>query len=201
MRRPIADDATPADHIVARVLAARGAKPTLVAIDGRSGSGKTQLAAAVAEKLKAGGALSCLISMDEIYPGWDGLEQSVHILPRDILKPLVSGSPAAYRRWDWDAEQPGDLVDVPDVDVVVIEGVGSTAHACRGDFSVTVWVHAPARQRLDRACARTGQGDYAPHAARWAAQEVVLFGPDTYPVAPCGYDLVHDTSAPLEETG
>ncbi len=170
-------------------------------VDGRSGGGKTQLAASVAEKLRAGGTSVCIISMDEIYPGWDGLEQSVQILPCDILEPLISGSIAAYRRWDWNAEQPGALVNVPDADVVIIEGVGSTAHAHRCDFSITVWVQAPARQRLDRACARGGQGDYAPHAARWAAQEDALFGSDTYPVAPRGYDLVYDTTAPVEASG
>lgn len=133
--------------------------------------------------------------MDEIYPGWDGLARSVHTLPTDILEPLAAGRVAAYRRWDWSAAAPGAVARIPDADVVIVEGVGSTVHDRRDDFALTVWVHAPAALRLDRACARDGQGDYGPHAAQWAAQEDALFGPDTYPVAPNGFDVVHDTMA------
>lgn len=183
------------------MLATDSRRPTLVAIDGRSGGGKTQLAAAVAAALEGAGASVYVFSMDEIYPGWDGLEQSVHTLPTDILKPLTAGRIAAYRRWDWSAGAPGALVDIPDTDVVIVEGVGSTAHARRSDFALTVWVHAPAALRLDRACGRDGQGDFAPYAAQWAAQEDALFGPDTYPIAPSDFDLVHDTFAPVEATG
>lgn len=183
------------------MLATRARRPTLVAIDGRSGGGKTHLAATVAAALRAAGASVYVLSMDEIYPGWDGLAQAVRTVATDILEPLTAGGVATYQRWDWAADAPGAVVDVPDTDVVIVEGVGSTAHSRRDEFALTVWVHAPAALRLDRACGRDGQGDYAPYAAQWAAQEDCLFGPDTYPLVPRGFDMVVDTFAPIEATG
>ncbi len=139
--------------------------------------------------------------MDEIYPGWDGLEQAVRSLPDDIVEPLAAGRAATYQRWDWAAQAPGAVVTIPESDVVIVEGVGSTAHARRDAFALTVWAHAPAALRMDRACARDGQGDYAPFAAQWAAQEDALFGADAYPAAPYGFDLTHEVFSPAKAAG
>lgn len=193
-----------ADRIADRVLAIRARAPqrsfaTLVGIDGRSGAGKTRLASAVAADLRATGATVFTVSMDELYPGWEGLAAAARSLPQDILEPLGAGRIPAYRRWDWAAQTPGDLVTIPTTDVLIIEGVGSTAHARRADFALTVWAQAAEATRMDRACARAGQGDYAAFAACWATQEDALFGPDTYPEAPPGFDFVHEVGALTEE--
>ena len=64
----------------------------VVAIDGRSGAGKTTLAVAVAAALEAPVA-----HMDEIFPGWEGLSAAVHLVTEQVLRPLARGEPAAYR--------------------------------------------------------------------------------------------------------
>lgn len=174
--------------------------PQLVGVDGRSGSGKTRLAADVTENLRRQRASVVTISMDDLYPGWDGLSASLPRLCTGVIQPLSKKCAGAYERYDWNAGRFAETVNVPLADVVIIEGVGATAHACRSDLTTTIWVQASAWVRRDRAQRRTDQGNFAPHADRWAAQEDELFGADTYPQAPIGYDFVVDTD-PDTETG
>ncbi len=44
------------------------ARPRITLVDGRSGSGKTTFATELAEREGAQ-----LLSLDDVYPGWDGL--------------------------------------------------------------------------------------------------------------------------------
>ncbi len=91
------------DATVAAVLAHAAAQPPLlgegrlVCIDGPAGSGKTTLAAAVAE---ATGAR--VLHMDDHYEGWQGLGDAPARIRDEILAPLATGLPGFYRRYDWD---------------------------------------------------------------------------------------------------
>lgn len=168
--------------------------PRLLGLDGRSGSGKTQLARDVARHLQARQISVAVVSMDDLYAGWNGLMAALPLLCHAVIGPLQAGRLAAYRRYDWERGCRGERVHLPEATVVIIEGVGSTTHSCREAFALTVWVQAPRQLRWERACARLGQGDFAPYAATWAAQEDELFGPDHYPQAPPGFDTVIDTT-------
>jgi len=132
--------------------------------------------------------------MDDVYEGWDGLASAPQGLCAQVIEPMCAGTPAEYRRYDWNVGAFTTVVTVPPADIVVIEGVGSTRHRRRDAFVLTVWVQAPASVRHERACQRTGQGDFAPHARSWAEAEDGLFGVDAYPTPPTGYDLVVDTA-------
>ena len=69
---------------------------SLVLIDGRSGAGKTSFATQLARARSA-----LLISIDDAYPGWDGLDAgSWHIYSR-VLVPWSSGVQGSYQTWDW----------------------------------------------------------------------------------------------------
>jgi cytidylate kinase len=135
----------------------------VLAIEGRSGSGKSTLAAAVAERLAAP-----LLHMDDLYAGWDGLEQGVTELRDRVLRPLAQGRPAIWRRWDWAAGHYAEEHPVPDADWLVIEGVG--AGVLRAYLSGVVWLNSSAAERKRRALGRDGE-TYAPHWDRWARHE------------------------------
>ena len=160
---------------VRRLLGDRGrrdgtpARPLVVVVDGPSGAGKTRLGRLLADELAA-----TLVHMDDIYPGWDGLDEAVTILGRDVVGPLLRGEPAAYRRWDWDEDRWGDRVVVEPAGVVVVEGSGSSAGAAGRMADVRVWVEADEPTRHARAMVRDGE-TYRPHWERWARQEQVLF--------------------------
>jgi len=67
----------------------------LVLVDGRSGSGKTHFATSLAHTRSA-----TLISIDDVYPGWDGLDAGSWHIHHNVVVPLSRGKPARYQRWD-----------------------------------------------------------------------------------------------------
>lgn len=167
------DRADPA-HVAAVVAAARAAATppggtVVVAVDGRSGSGKTLLGTAV------GATLACpVVHLDDVYPGWDGLAHGVALLTADLLEPVSRGEAGSYRRWDWMRSRPGRVVPVPRAPLLVVEGCGALVPPAAGHATVRVWVEAPDDERKRRALARDGEA-YAPHWDRWAAQEEVAY--------------------------
>jgi hypothetical protein len=147
---------------------AAGARRVL-AVEGRSGSGKTTLARAVAERLAAP-----LIHLDDLYAGWDGLEQGVAALHDRVLVPLAGHRPASWRRWDWAGHRYAEEHPVPDADWLVVEGVGAGATVLRPYLSGLVWLESSDAMRKRRALARDGE-TYAPHWARWARHEDAFY--------------------------
>jgi hypothetical protein len=160
------------EELAARVLAvpARCGRTRLVGVDGPSGAGKTQLAVALAAALGE----PPLVCMDELYPGWDGLAAGVARLRSEVVAPLCAGRAATYRRWDWARGADGELRDLGVPPLLVVEGVG--AGAAQG-ISLLIWLDAPEEVRYRRAMNRDGD-TYAPHWARWAAQERAHFAAD-----------------------
>lgn len=141
------------------------ARPRITLIDGRSGAGKTTLAR---ERALAEGAH--VLSLDEVYPGWDGLEAGEGHVLRSVLRPLAAGLPARYRRWNWEHGSPADWVDIDPTRPLIIEGCGAVSLEARHLADVALWVDADDRERRERALARDG-ATFTPHWERWARQE------------------------------
>ena len=153
--------------------------PRMVAVDGPSGSGKTTFAAELAQALERAGSRAEVVHLDDLYPGWDGLDAVVPLLVRHLLAPLAAGRPVTLPTWDWAGDTPGPSRTVPGLGppaptVVVVEGAGSGARACRPYLTALAWLDAPESVRRERALARDGAA-YAPHWERWARQERAHF--------------------------
>ncbi|GAB3597099.1 AAA family ATPase [Angustibacter peucedani] len=142
----------------------------VLAVDGPSGAGKSTLAQRISVALEG----APVVRLDDVYPGWDGLDDGVARLVEGVLEPLAHGRPARLRRYDWVLEQDGEEYDVPAAPVVVLEGCGAGAGTCRPYLSALVWVDAVEQQRFDRAIARDGDG-YRSHWRQWADQERAHF--------------------------
>lgn len=166
------------DETAARVMAwaadrpARAGSRRVLAVEGRSGAGKTTLAQAIAARLEAP-----LIHMDDLYAGWDGLAQGVTALRDWVLAPLAEGRPASWRRWDWADGAYAEQHPVPDADWLVVEGVGAGGRVLRPYLSGLVWVDSPTVIRKRRALDRDGQ-TYALNWARWARHEDAFYASD-----------------------
>lgn len=169
------------DELAALAFAAppRCGATRLVCVDGPSGAGKTLFAAQLAVALGD----PPLLHMDDLYPGWDGLAAGVALLRSDVVGPLAAGQSARYRRWDWARGEYGEYCVLGTPPLLVVEGVGAGAVAAwpagavgRGApaASLLVWLDASDEVRHRRAMARDGAA-YAPHWARWAAQERAHF--------------------------
>jgi uridine kinase len=159
----VGSEASGAETEVERVVAASAAAtPAIILIDGRSGSGKTELGFAVADALGAQ-----LVRLDDLYPGWQGLEAGSELVRTDVL------GRRRWTRWDWAS---GALAEEHVVDPdrpLVIEGSGALSRANRAMATLGVWVELDAPTRKARALARDGEA-YEPHWDEWAAQEQVF---------------------------
>jgi cytidylate kinase len=179
---PVADSLWPATVVGAlldrlRAAPARAGNTRVLAIDGPSGSGKTTLSAALqaaseqaASEQAASGDFLQVVHMDDLYPGWDGLAESVPKLVEWVLVPLADGAPARYRRYDWHANEYAEWHQLPPAGLLVIEGAGAGSLPCAPYLSLLVYLDAPEALRYRRGMARDGDG-YRPYWKRWAEQE------------------------------
>ena len=155
----------------AEILAAlQGAPPRagrtrVLAIDGRSGAGKTRLAAELSAELGA-----AVVSLEDLYGGWDGLERGIDLLVSAVLEPFAAGRAARVPRYDWAAAGWAEPLPLEPPDVLIVEGVGAGARRAARFESVLAWLEAPADVRKKRALDRDGE-IFAPHWDQWAAQE------------------------------
>lgn len=143
----------------------------VVAIDGRSGSGKTDLARRLHDRLST---QSCTtVNVDAFVPGWHSLDQVPGILRR-ALADLAAGRPAHMRTWDWSQDRPGHWVELEAPDILILDGCGSGSRELRMFLSLLVWLEAPRDIRHRRAIDRDGAA-FEPWWDVWARQEAALF--------------------------
>jgi uridine kinase len=130
-------------------------------IDGRSGSGKTELSMMLAERVPS----AQLVQLDDVYPGWDGLESGSRHVQNFVLAP-----DPRWRQWDWALDRPGSWRTLDPSRPLVVEGCGALSRANRALADYGVWVELDDATRRERALARDGAA-YEPHWERWASQE------------------------------
>ncbi|HEY0719248.1 MAG TPA: hypothetical protein VGD68_16670 [Streptosporangiaceae bacterium] len=142
----------------------------LIAVDGRSGSGKTWLAGELATRLGAP-----VIHMEDLYPGWDGLPRTDGVLAGWETGPLARGEPARWRRFDWNSMGYAEWHTTEPAGVVILEGCGSVRTRLAAAYAARIWVEAAAATRRRRLRARTDWAAYEPHTRRWAELEDQLY--------------------------
>jgi uridine kinase len=143
------------------------AAPHITLIDGRSGSGKTTFATALAARTRAQ-----LLSLDDVYPGWDGLEAAeAHVLEY-VLGAIAAGRSPRWQSWNWVDDRPASWHDLDPARDLIIEGCGAISPAARALAHHAIWVElADDAERRRRAIARDGEV-FARNWDRWARQEV-----------------------------
>ncbi len=148
----------------------------LVAVDGRAGAGKSTLARALAA---ACGGVPVIRVDDFLY--WRDIDGWWPRLEREVLRPLLAGSPARFRVRDWANDPLGHgldgWVEVASADVVIVDGVTSSRRAVAADLAMSLWVEAPGGERLRRGIARDGE-QRRPLWIEWMALEDEFFSRD-----------------------
>ena len=147
----------------------------MIAIDGRSGSGKTSLAARLRSALGAP-----TVSLEDLYGGWDGLERGIDLLVSEVLEPLSDGRAARVPRYNWVTAAWEALLVLPPPEVLIVEGVGAGARRAAAYASLLVWMEEAASVRKKRALDRDGE-TFAPHWDAWAAQEDAMLARERTP--------------------
>lgn len=157
------------DDVVRAVGSARLAGAVVVGVDGRSGAGKTDLT----ERLCAALGDVRVLRLDDVYPGWTGLQRGLDHAVTFALSPLSRGEGGHYRRWDWLRSVPAEWVAVPPLrpgELLVVEGCGALAEPCAAYLDFGIWCEVPDAVRRRRAKERDGY-DWEKNWALWAAQE------------------------------
>jgi uridine kinase len=151
-----------APELIERLIERITGDPPIVLIDGRSGSGKTELATVLAGPLAAQ-----LLRLDDVYPGWDGLEAA----SEQVANILETGR---WRRWDWSSSRLAEWNTLDLGRPLIVEGSGALTRASRERATYGIWVELDAPTRKARALTRDG-AVYELHWDAWAAQEQRLF--------------------------
>ncbi|GAA1950899.1 ATP-binding protein [Agromyces allii] len=173
-RDPVGAERRPPGAAVQAVRAAvRGIHRPIVLVDGPSGAGKSTFADLLVADWS--GPTPDLVRLDDVYPGWHGLDPAVSALRRDLVAPWLRGAPGRRRGWDWAANSPGAVTSLRPGRALVIEGCGALgtvaglAVETGARTPVRVWVDAPYSERRRRALARDA-GAYDPYWDLWEAQ-------------------------------
>jgi hypothetical protein len=148
--------------------AAAVGRPLIVAIDGRSGNGKTTVAA----RLEAAFPGAATVHTDDVAWwhsrfGWEDL------MIGGILEPLHQGDPVSYRPPAWLERSRGGSIVVPaSASMVIIEGVGSGRRELAPLTDVMVWVQSDAVEAERRGIGRDGGDEDAVRRwNEWMAEE------------------------------
>lgn len=149
---------------------AEGSRGAVLAVDGRSSSGKTTLAARLQEVV----AGSTVVHTDDIAWwhsrfGWDDL------LIDGVLVPFHRGEHVSFRPPRWAEHGRHGFIEVPArCRLLIIEGVGAGRSEVSQLIDVLVWMQADQQTAERRSLARVGQpggprtvGDYR----EWMAEE------------------------------
>ena len=140
----------------------------VVLLDGRSGSGKTALAAALAAAWP--GAHSpdspTVVHLDDIYPGWHGLEAA----SSHVHDELLAATRPRWQHWDWVTEQPAEWSSVDPTRPLIVEGMGALSRQNAALATARIWIELDDTSRRRRAIARDGEA-YEPFWDTWAEQE------------------------------
>lgn len=169
-----------ADHLTNRVQ--RRSQPLVLAIDGRSGVGKSTLAEYLATHTNA-----LLISGDDFYRGGVTLRQdSAKTLADDcidwrsqrhVLTTLRNSANAHYHSFDWDAFD-GSLAATPvhlsPRPLIILEGVYSARPELSDLIDLALLVEASPPLRTKRLIAR--EGTIGPWERQWHRAEDWYFG-------------------------
>ena len=167
-------------ELLTAALAQRPAQPLVLALDGRCGSGKTTLAAALAQRFPA----SITLHTDDFYlppaqrmDGWERIPCANMDLTRlrdEVLCPAKAGNPVPYRAYSCREGAYLPVQQLAAQPLVILEGSYSHHPLLAPHEAFRVFVTCSKAEQTRRLRAREG-ARYANFAARWIPLEEGYF--------------------------
>lgn len=155
------------DRILARVSPLLAAKtPRVIALDGRSGVGKSTIAAEIGRVTNA-----VVIDQDDFYAGderfnWRSMSAAAKAdacidwrrVRKDVLEPLLNGNSASWHPFNWDTMQglSPTAIHADPADLIVIDGAYSARPALTDLLDLSVLVTLDDVERRERIRRREG---------------------------------------------
>jgi uridine kinase len=177
----------PADQIASKIkeLFAGAERPVVVAIDGRSGVGKSTIAKELAAKLEA-----ALIDGDDFYAGgseaeWDARSAAEKAslcidwrrLRKEALEPLIAGKDASWHPYDFEtgAIQAPHTKTANAAKIIILDGVYSGRPELADLIDLAVFVDLEDKDRRERLVERESEDYVEEWMRRWSEAEEYYF--------------------------
>lgn len=161
-------------------------RPVLVALDGRSGAGKSSIAATIAQRLEG-----VAITADDFWVGgsndeWDtrspreksNLAIDWRRLRAEVLEPLFAGQVAAWHPFDWKSGHglSPDVIHSEPRRLIVLDGAYSTRPELQDIIDLSILVEVPDdTDRRERLLSREGEEYMRDWHVRWGVAEDYYF--------------------------
>lgn len=141
-------------HLIEALLDLCKSSPSIIAIDGPAGAGKTTLASVLRAGLTS--KKVSVVHMDDLYGGWEISEGFTARLAA-LVKDFKAGRPHQLEIYDWHMKRFTSQRTVSPCDILIIEGVGAGQRAIRGDLNALIWLEIDDDQGLERVLSRDGR--------------------------------------------
>ena len=160
-----------------RDLFSESPKPLVLAIDGPAGSGKSTLAGEIARAF-AGTYDIEVIHLDELYNGWDNaLSEELFLRIAQLIAAQRAGKTTDLAIYDWSAAAYSGSREVKAVQLLIIEGVGSSSHLLHANLTTSIWLDIEQSVGLARVLERDGD-EIRGEMVKWQNMESEYFARD-----------------------
>jgi len=140
-----------------RDLFSEAAKPLILAIDGPAGSGKSTLAGEIARGFSGTYAVE-VIHLDELYNGWDqALSEDLFQRLTQLITAQKAGKASDLAIYDWSARSFSGSREIKAVQLLIIEGVGSSNQILHSNLTTSIWLDIDQSTVLTRVLERDGE--------------------------------------------
>jgi len=160
-----------------RDLFSQSAKPLVLAIDGPAGSGKSTLAGEIARAF-AGTYDIEVIHLDELYNGWaEALSQELFLRVAQLISAQQAGKAIELAIYDWSAGSFSGSREIKAVQLLIVEGVGSSNQVLHADLTTSIWLDIDQSTGLARVLERDGD-EIRDEMVKWQKMESEYFARD-----------------------
>jgi uridine kinase len=160
-----------------RDLFSESTKPLILAIDGPAGSGKSTLAGEIARAF-AGTYDIEVIHLDELYNGWDdALSEELFKRIAQLIAAQRAGKATDLAIYDWSVESFSGAREVKAVQLLIIEGVGSSNQLLHTNLTTSIWLDIDQSTGLARVLERDGD-EIRGEMVKWQKMESEYFARD-----------------------
>lgn len=149
--------------------------PILIGIEGFGGAGKSTIAAKLAQLLGS----AFIVSIDDFIvkeklaeSSWDTGAFDRARLERQVLTPSASSRPASYQKLLWQTNQLSELIKIPSVDYLIIEGISSYHPDVEKYYDYKVWIETPIDIANSRGHARDESNENAQYWELWLQNDL-----------------------------